>query len=252
MLCQVSSSYDNGQSMEIYHSCMKHAPSVAIVLWPRSEHGYRSLRYQSCSVSCHRLMTMDRAWLYIPKVWNLLCQLSMSHHNVQSMVIYPKGMNHAPSVVIVSWQQSEQGNISFMYETCSVSCHHHMTTVRVWLYPLKNESCSVSCNHLMTTARARLFISKVWNMLRQLSSSRDNGESMVIYHISLKTCPASCLRLMTTDKAWLYIPKIWIMPHKLSSSHDNGKSMITPPQVWVMLCQLPSSHDNGQSMVIFL
>ena len=23
MLCQVSSSYDNGQSMEIYHSCMK-------------------------------------------------------------------------------------------------------------------------------------------------------------------------------------------------------------------------------------
>ena len=89
MLCQVSSSYDNGQSMEIYHSCMKHALSVAIVLWQRSEHGNRSLRYQSCSVSCHRLMTTDRAWLYIPKVWNLLCQLSMSHHNVQSMVIYP-------------------------------------------------------------------------------------------------------------------------------------------------------------------
>ena len=65
-------------------------------------------------------------------------------------------------------------------------------------------------------------------MLRQLSSSHDNGESMVIYHISLKTCPASCLCLMTTDKAWLYIPKILIMPHKLTSSHDNGKSMITP------------------------
>ena len=163
-----------------------------------------------------------------------------------------------------------------MYETCSVSCHHHMTTVRVWLYPLKNESCSVSCHHLMTTARARLFISKVWNMLGQLSSSHDNGESMVIYHIhvSLKTCLASCLRLMTTDKAWLYIPKIWIMPHKLSSSHDNGKSMITPPQVkscsvschhlmttvraWLffskvcnMLCQVSSSYDNDQSMEIY-
>ena len=166
--------------------------------------------------------------------------------------LYPYGMKNSLSVVFISWQQSEQGNISFMYETCSVSCHHYMTTVRVWLYPLKNESCSVSCHHLMTKARARLFISKVWNMLRQLSTSHDNGESMVIYHISLKTCPESCLRLMTMDKAWLYIPKIWIMPHKLSSSHDNGKSMITPPQVWVMLCQLPSSHDNGQSMVIFL
>ena len=145
--------------------------------------------------------------------------------------LYPYSMKNSLSVVFISWQQSEHTNISFMYETCSVSCYHHMTTVRVWLYPLKNESCSVSCHHLMTTARQRLFISKVWNMLRQLSSSHDNGESMVIYHISLKTCPASCLRLMTTDKAWLYIPKIWSMPHKLSSSHDNGKSMITPPQV---------------------
>ena len=95
--------------------------------------------------------------------------------------LYPYGMKNSLSVVFISWHQSEQGNISFMYETCSVSCHHHMTTVRVWLYPLKNESCSVSCHHLMTTARARLFISKVWNMLRQLLSSSDNGQSMVIY-----------------------------------------------------------------------
>ena len=160
MLCQVSSSYDNGQSMEIYHSCMKHAPSVAIVLWQRSEHGNRSLRYQSCSVSCHRLMTTDRAWLYIPKEWNLLCQLSMSHHNVQSMVIYPYGMNHAPSVVIVSWQHSEHGawNISYIYETCPTSYLRLMTTDRAWLY-----------------------IPKVWTMLRQLLSSHDNGLSMVIY-----------------------------------------------------------------------
>ena len=31
----------------------------------------------------------------------MLCQLSSSHDNDQSMVIYPKGRNQAPSVVIV-------------------------------------------------------------------------------------------------------------------------------------------------------
>ena len=31
MLCQLSSSHDNGQSMVIYHLCMKHALSVVIV-----------------------------------------------------------------------------------------------------------------------------------------------------------------------------------------------------------------------------
>ena len=63
MLRQLSSSHDNGQSMVIYPSGMNHAP-----------------------------------------------QLSSSHDNDQSMVIYPScikhaplvGMNHAPSVIIVS------------------------------------------------------------------------------------------------------------------------------------------------------
>ena len=167
--CQLSSSHDNSQSRVIYHSCMKHAPSVAIVLWQRSGHGYRSLRYQSCSVSCHRLMTTDRTWLYIPKVWNLLCQLSMSHLNIQSMVIYPSGMNHAPSVVIVSWQQSEHGawNISYIYETCPTSCLRRMTTDRAWLY-----------------------IPKVWIMLRQLFLSHDIGRSMDLYHLGMKHAPS--------------------------------------------------------------
>ena len=142
---------------------MKHAPSVVIVSWQRSEHGYSSLRYETCSVSCHRDMTTVRAWLFIPKVWNMLCQLSSWHDNRQSMVFHPKGMKHALSVVIVSWQRSEHGNVSLRYETCSVSCHLDMTTVRAWL-----------------------FISKVWNMLRQLSSWHDNGQSMVIYLYGMK------------------------------------------------------------------
>ena len=158
MFRQLSSWHDNGQSMVIHPLGMKHAPSVVIISWQRSEHGYSSLRYETWSVSCHRDMTTVRAWLFIPKVWNMLRQLSSSHDNGESMVIHLKGMKHALSVVIVTWQRSELGYWSLRYETCSVSWHHLMTTVRSWL-----------------------FISKVWNMLCQLSSWHDNGQSMVIH-----------------------------------------------------------------------
>ena len=190
---------------------MKHAPSVVIVSWQRSEHGYSSLRYETCSVSCHRLMTTVRACLFILKVWNMLRQLSSPHDNGQSMVIHPKGMKHAPLVVIVTWQRSEHGHSFLRYEICSVSCYRLLTTVRAWL-----------------------FIPKVWNMLRQLSSPHDNGQSMVIHHLGMKhapsvviaswqqsehgysslryeTCSVSCHRLMTTVSAWLFTPKVWNM-----------------------------------------
>ena len=164
ILRQLSSTHDNGQSMAIYPSCIKHAPSVVIDSWQGSEHGYSSLRYETWTFSCHRLLTTVRALYYIPKVWiihgniclvyktcygtchrltttvrarwyihkvwNMLRQLSSSKNNGQSMVLYPFGMNHAPSVVIVSWQRSEHGNISLRYEPCSVSCYHLMTAVR--------------------------------------------------------------------------------------------------------------------------
>ena len=158
MLRQLSSSHDNDQSMVIHPEGMKHAPTVVIVTWQRSEHGFSFLRYETWSVSCHRLMTTVRAWLFISKVWNMLKQLSSSHDNGQSMVIHPEGMKHAPTVDIVSWQRSENGYSSLRYETCSDSCHRDMTTVRAWL-----------------------FISKVWKMLRQLSSWHDNGQNMVIH-----------------------------------------------------------------------
>ena len=105
MVHQLSPSHDNGQSMVMYYSCMKHAPTIDIVSCQRSGHGYIFLKYVTCSVSCHRLMTTDRAWLFIPKVWNMLCWLS-SHDNGLSMFIYPSCMKHAPSVVIVSWKHT--------------------------------------------------------------------------------------------------------------------------------------------------
>ena len=158
MLRQLLSSHDNGQSMVLYPLGMKHAPLVGIASWQRSEHGYSSLRYETCSDSCHPDMTTVRAWVFIPKVWNMLWQLSSSHDNSQSMVIHPEGMKHALTVDIVLWKRSEHGYSSLTCETCSDSCHRDMTTVRAWL-----------------------FISKVWNMLRQLTSSHDNGQSMVIH-----------------------------------------------------------------------
>ena len=149
----MSSSNNNGQSMIIYPSSMKHFPSVVIVSWQRSKHGYSSLMYETCfvgchslmqrpehvysslryetgSACCHRLITTIRAWSCIPEVWNMLCQLPPSPDNGQSMVMYSSGMKHALSVAIFSWQRSENGNISLNYDTCSDSWHRLMTTVR--------------------------------------------------------------------------------------------------------------------------
>ena len=65
----------------------------------------------------------------------MVSQLLSSHDNGQSMVIYPKGMNHAPSVVCYRLvTKVKHGNISLRYEPCSVSCYHLVTTVRAWLY----------------------------------------------------------------------------------------------------------------------
>ena len=157
MLGQLSSWHDNGQSMTF------------------------TLRYETCSVSCHRLMTTVRAWLFISKVWNMLRQLSSYNDNGQSMVIHPEGMKHALTVDIVSWQRWEHGYSSLRYETCSDSCHRDMTTSEHGYSTLRYETCSDSWHRLMTTVRAWLFISKVLNMLRQLSSWHGNGQSMVIH-----------------------------------------------------------------------
>ena len=205
MLRQFPSSHAIGKRMVIYPSSMKHAPSVVIVLWQRSEHGNISFIYETSSVCCKCLLTTVRAWWYIPRVWSMLRQLPSSHDNSQGMVIYLLGMNHASSFVIVSRQRSEHGNIYIKYETCSVSCHRLITTVRVGNLSLWQESCSVSCQHLMTTVRAWWCKHQVWNMLRQLSLSNNNGQSMVIYH--------SCTNML----------------RGLSSSNDNGQSMVIYP-----------------------
>ena len=52
----------------------------------------------------------------------MLRQLLSSSDNGQSTVIYPKGMNHGPSLVIISLQRSEHGNISLRYVPCSDRC----------------------------------------------------------------------------------------------------------------------------------
>ena len=56
----------------LHPSSMSHALSVAIISWQRSEHGYFSLRYVTCSVRSHHLMKTVRAWKYATHVWNML------------------------------------------------------------------------------------------------------------------------------------------------------------------------------------
>ena len=63
----------------------------------------------------------------------MLCWLS-SHDNGLNIVIYPLGMKHAPSVVIVSCQWTEHGYLSLKYETFTVSCDSLMTTDVAWLF----------------------------------------------------------------------------------------------------------------------
>ena len=146
----------------------------------------------------------------------MLRQLSSSHDNGHSMVIHPLGMEHEPSVVIVSWQQSEHCNISLKYEAYMViypSCIKHALSLVIIsrqrsehgdIY-IKYETCSVSCHRQKTTVRAWCYIPLVGTMLRQLLSS----------HVSVR--------------AWLYIPKVWTLLSKLLSSHDNGQSMVIYP-----------------------
>ena len=63
-------------------------------------------------------------------------------------------------------------------------------------------------------------------MLNQLSSSHDNGQSMVIYDSCSEICFVSCHHLMTTVRIWQYIIHVLNMLPQLSSSHDNCQSMV--------------------------
>ena len=285
MLRLLPSSHDNRKSMVIYHSCMKHSTSVVIVTCKRTEHGYISLTYETCSVSCLRLMTTVRAWLYIIHVWTMLCQLSSSKNIGQSMIIYhscmkhalsaaivpwqrtehgysSEGMLYAPSVVILSWQRSEHGYITFIVSKVAKITILRIGKIRALnesagrlfraATPVMSDSCSFRCHSFLTTDRACLYIPKVLIMHRHLSSSHYNGQSRVIYpsimkhappviivlwqrsehgNISLvyETCSISCHRLMTTVRAWLFLAKEWIMLHQLLSSQDNCQSMVIYP-----------------------
>ena len=112
--------------------------------------------------------------------------------------MYFSVMKHASSVVIVSLQRSENGNVFLRYEACFISFHRLMIKDRAWL-----------------------FIQNICNMLCQLSSPNEIGQSKVIP------------------------PQVSDMPHQLSSSELGYTSLR-----YEIFCRLSSSHDNGQSMVI--
>ena len=170
---------------------MKHdLSSVVIVSWQQSEHGNISLRYETCSVMCNRLMTTVRARWNIHQVWNMLRQLSSSYGNGQSMVIYHPCMKHAQTVVIISWQRKELGYSSLRFATCSFVFIVSWQRSKHGNISIMYESCSVSCHHLMTTVRAWLYIIYLLNMPCKLSSANDNGHNMVMYSSGIKHAPS--------------------------------------------------------------
>ena len=73
---------------------MNHAPSVVIISSQRSEHSNISFMWEISSVSCHRLITTVRVWVFIHKVFRpegymtMLCPLSWDHDNWRSMFIH--------------------------------------------------------------------------------------------------------------------------------------------------------------------
>ena len=64
---------------------------------------YIQLGYESCSVSCHRLMTTDRAWLFIHTIFNMLYQLSSSHNNDQSIYFQYSAVNDMSSWICIRY-----------------------------------------------------------------------------------------------------------------------------------------------------
>ena len=183
------------------------ALSVAIISWQRPEHGYSSLRYETCSVSCHRLMTPSEHG-YISYIFKnmqvVFASWQRTKHGYTSqryescptsclrlmttvrVWLHPSSMRHALSVAIISWQRSEHGYFSLRYVTCSVRSRHLMKTVRAWKYTTHVWNMLM----LMTTVRAWLFISNVWNMLPQLSSSHGYGQSIHLYPYGMKHAPS--------------------------------------------------------------
>ena len=138
-----------------YPSDINNALSVVIIQWQWSEHGYKYLRYGTCSVSFHCLLTSVRAWWY--SLSSLLC--SVICHFIMT-------------TVRACWYP-------LRYKTCSISCHHPNTTFRAWVFfSLRHETCFVIVI-ISWQLSEHDDTPSVWNMLCRFSSSHDNGQSIV-------------------------------------------------------------------------
>ena len=136
-------------------------------------------------------MTTVRALLKIPKVGNMFRHLSSPDDNGQSMVTTPPDMKQALPILVIPKVRNILSELSSPYDNG-----------QSMIKPVRFETCSVSCHHLMATVRA------CWYHLNMehapsVSSSRDIGQSMLI-PLRYETCFISCHHLMTMVKAWWY------------------------------------------------
>ena len=213
---------------------------------------------------------MVRAWLLIPKVWNIIHQFSSSSDNDQNMVILPLGIKYSQSVIIIAWQWAEHGDIpSGMIPVPSVVIFSWQWSEYVKTRKVERMLHQLSSSH----DNGQSMVIRLRYELRQLLSSHDNGQSMVISPSGMKHVP-SVVTVLWQRSEHGYTTQVWNILWPLVSFHDNCQSMVIPPSNmkhspsniivswqrseqgdtplpgWHMLCQLSSSSDNGQSMVI--
>ena len=178
---------DNWRSMFHTLGMNNHALTVVMSRWQLTEHVSYLRDILPCSDCFHETMTTDGAWFipygYITMLW----LLSRDDDNWRS-TIHTKGIYyHALTVVMWRWLLTK--HVSYMNDIlpCSDRCDRTMTTVGacfilegyvIMLWPLSWDDQSREMYHYL------------WNMLRQLSSSYDNGQSMLICHSSMKHAPS--------------------------------------------------------------
>ena len=125
MLWPLFSDDDNWWSMIHTKGIYYHDLSVVMRRCQLTEHVSYMNDILPCSVRCHETMITDQAWQGYISMPNRCDRTETTVGACFILVEY-----HHALTAVMRW--SEQGNVSFIYVTCSVSCHRLMTMVGAW------------------------------------------------------------------------------------------------------------------------
>ena len=127
---------------------------------------------------------------------------------------------------------------------CSISCHHPMTMDRTWslIANVCNKLRQLSSTY--DNGQSIVLRPQVWNMLYLLSSTYDNWQRIVINSLGMKHAPSVVIISRQWSGHGYYPPpviwKAWSMHRQLSLFHGNGQSMVIPLRYEI--CSVSSHH----------